>query len=349
MHLTEEEKACGGAAQECYTLMKQIQARECQDKDQEWDPERVDGAEAQRVGSAKRPVGHAMDGAEIRECSDGDDGSRTFQSACRHHCLTLSSLFAHETVQKDCTSERIWPHLWHLLYNLRCGDGFGCDSSFIKNHRCCRSISKNRNWHQVLEHLTSRLNQKAGMSAKRISRQQAWQNLAASAAEKILKVDESQVPKMLSARMIVLVVTPSKPSAWRVGLVMSVWFTSGKKTKLTHQPVPMDRVRTIRVCLMRPKDGAQEGIFEADQTSLAVTMSPYRIAITLKTEFMTPSAESFICKLTEKSLLAVQNAHNLSWNKTLLRDDPRPCVTVWASFALQEGTRTQKSRQGPEG
>ena len=265
-----------------------------------------------------------------------------------HACVCLSDLFSKAMFDEpeEASEETVWANLHRLLVNLRVGDGLGCDSSLIKSHRSCRKLSHGRNWHQSLEHLRRVMNLKSGLSAHRTSRTAAWKTLSATAMKKHFGLDESRVPHTLSCGNVVLVLSPTKPVAWRVGVLLSLWYMRGKKARPSHLPVSIDKVKTIRVALMRPVQGLDEGRFIVDQDSDAVSCAPFRIATMLTCLEKRPSHESFECSLSDESLEIVQQAHKLHWPKHLLHDDPRPCATF---LGPSSPARSPKKPSGSSG
>ena len=271
----------------------------------------------------------------------------------QHTCVCLSQLFSKAAFQDDGVEVDVWPYLHRLLVNLRAGipgKGGGCDASFIKSHQNCRRVSGKLNWHQVLEHLRRQMNLRTGLPAHRVSRSEAWKTVAASSLKKHLGLDERSMPQLLASQDVVLLQAPVKPPSWQVGLVMSLWYQRGKKVRPCHLPLAIERVRTIRVVLMKPVPGMDEGMFQADHTCMAVTCSPLRIAAMLNCDEKDPSAESFRCSLSDSSLKAVQSAHKLIWPKNLYSDEAAPCTTFAppSPFRSPKTAKTSKMKKDQE-
>lgn len=289
------------------------------------------------------------------EVSDvhGDSHCQRTAQKSKHNCLTLSDLMGRASFQQALESKEFFDKLWHLVLNLRTGTGQkdGADCHLIRNHEACRRISAKRNWQQTLEHLSKILNWRTGLSAHRQSRAEAWKNVAAAGAKKFLKMDASDLPDVLRSGQVVLFISPLKPCEWKVGLVLSIWYTRGKKTLPTQMPMPFDKVRSVRICGMRPNESEAEGAFVADDSSLAVTCSPLRIAVVLRCDMQNPTADAFTCRLSSVSLQAVQAAHLMTWPKLLLTDDPMPCATFKMgspSPKKKAGVKEPKDPKDPE-
>ena len=349
-----EDKVCGHgdakrikfgkADQECYELIKQIQAQELQGGDTFDAQPRKDGADSISFQCEAMP--QDLDKEDVEKClraDDGEDGCDgcNFQVGCAGH--SLHDLLAHPSLQEDKKSNRIWLHLWRLLLRLRADNGEGCDASLIKNHRACRHSSGKSNWHQQAEHACRMLNTQSGLSANRVSRMQAWKTVAASNISKVLGMSESDLPQTMHSGAVVLVLTPILPHSWRVATVLSVWMIAGKKTKLTHLPIPVDKVASIRVALMDPVKKEKEGTFMADSLSPATIVPPFRIACELQCESMSVTSQAFQCVLTPESLNAAQRAHLIKqWPKALL-DEQANSVPV--RTAADPGTPRKRKAQ----
>ena len=363
-----------GASKECYKLLKQLQAREVEERIRDTDDtggvDSADSVEAHRNSKSSK----SLDDEHVREClvtdasADVDamlpnlddipeatlpKNAHDPKVSCASKVSDTRSLFAlfqHPTVREDAKNKRLWVHLWKLLVRLRADDGQGCDSSFIKSHRTCRWISQNRHWHQQAEHCCRIVNQQSGLSASRTSRVQAWKSCAASAAKKVLTMEESKLPEVLSAGQVVLLLVPLKQQAWRVALVLSVWTIAGKKVKATHLPVPVPKAHSIRVALMDPLPDHPEGTFQADDSSLALVTSPFRIAVVLDCIDKAPSVNNFMCRLTHESLEAAQRAHLIKqWPKSLLGEVEKdskilPAKTSAMAMSPPHARRTKQSK-----
>ena len=355
-----------GASKECYKLLKQLQAREVED---------MIGDNDDSVDPVEVPCNpKSLDEKHVRDCiltdASGDvdamlpnleeipeatipknaDGPKVSCASKVSDTRSLFTLFQHPAVHEDAKNNRLWVHLWKLLVRLRADDGQGCNAAFVKSHRTCRWISQNRNWHQQAEHCCRIVNQQSGLSASRTSRVQAWKSCAASAAKKVLTMEESKLPEVLSAGMVVLLLVPLKQQAWRVALVLSVWTIAGKKVKATHLPVPMPKAHSIRVALMDPIPDHPEGTFKADESSLALVTSPFRIAVVLDCIEKAPSVSNFTCRLTGESLEAAQKAHLIKhWPKSLLGEvekDSNILPAKTSAMAMSPNARPTKKSKG---
>ena len=380
----EPERELTGSGQQCFDLLKQIQASQTE-ADPDWESGRVSNFESLRLGAATRSAAEGLDLDDLKACVVDDPTEEHEERQARfgqfkifnsvfvflvqgtlyfsicspvcqakrprleheHQCVCLSDLFNKGAFADDAVDAQkdAFAYLHALVVNLRVGNGYGCDARFIKNHKNCRSIAGKRNWHQILEHIRKRMNDRSGLSAHRVSRTEAWKTVASSMAQKILSMPSDLVPNTLSCGTVVLVLSTTKPQTWHVGVVFSIWYMCGKKHKPTHLPTSVERIRTVRVCLLRPKKGYDEGCFFGDARSIAMTCSPVRIAVTLPCETIEPSPESFVVTLTDDALQAVQNAHKISWPKGLCQDDAVPCST----FPMSPPKKASKTSTGIAG
>lgn len=345
----EEDEKLTGAARQCYDLLQRIkhgqtdlnQAFESTDgtvtgddapnqKDQkvEWSVDDVDDAHALQLGTSLQPGKPVPDLQEVREACEAADaaesgpGNEQPAKPGQIHFQTLSQLLSKASIQQDLSSKRLWGHLWRLCVFLRCGAG--CDGSFIKNHQACRFLSKTKlDWYQMALRACSLVNSERGAPANRISRMQAWKAASASCLNKVFDLPDEKLPECMSSGMVVLLLSPIKPFAWRVALILTVWTCCGKgknaKNKPTHLPVPIPRVHAVRAVLMEPEPKA-EGWFKAESINPAIVCSHFRVAMTLQDEKVERTIDYFKCKLTPISLEVVQKAHMIkSWPKELLQ------------------------------
>eukprot|EP00438_Fugacium_kawagutii_P027779 Skav220634 [mRNA] locus=scaffold112:439052:442517:- [translate_table: standard] len=373
----KKKQVLKGADKECFSILKQIQAREAEEKEGEHREKRMmkslgaDAEEALRLGTttpATRKV-HLLDESDMQAGWNADDGvpeaseDRSADMANRDAntlprlpktgvstTRSLYTLFQHPTVQEDMKAtngSNVWMHLWRLLVRLRADDGQGCDARFLKNHRNCRWMSQRLNWHQQGEHACALLNAQSGLSANRTSRAAAWKAVAASAAQKILNVDESKLPVSLCSGIAVLFLAPLKQPCWRVALVLSCWTLAGKKVKPSHLPVPMNRVHSVRVVLMDPAQNRPEGTFRADERCIVTVSSPFRVALYLDCCETTAAPTHFECRLTQECLEAVQKAHLLTkWPKNLLEEVAKDANIAPAKTSTAASPKKPKSTKG---
>ena len=334
-----------GASRECFKVLSSIKETQEEDVHQEtldWSVAKA-YPQACEHSSGKVP----LDREDMRELVATDDCGCHSESGTQQplggtkNAKTLAQLIEKMGGQ---AIERWFGHLWRLLLNLRAG-AVGCDGSIIRSHRTCRAKSGKMNWHQQAEHACKLLNAARGITATRTSRVAAWKALTQSTVNKILHLKDHELPPVISSGMVVLVLAPLHPPAWRVGLILTQWTACGKKAKLTHLPVPNERLHSVRVALMYPADGQPEGMFEASQKSVAVVCTSFRIALVLKDVKVERSPDGFLCQLNEGSLHAVQNAHLIkAWPKSLLQsvtEGVQPCKTS----TTQQSTPKKRKRR----
>lgn len=338
---------------ECFALLKQLQARESQDMD-DWEASKQCNFDVTTLGalkSAGAKVCADLDRAELKECTTADDGIADQPMKYPYSCLCLSDLLDRPEVLQSMKDQRFFTHVWHFWVNLRAHPSGGCDRRLIKNHRACRRVSSKLNWHQMLTHASKLINSEHGMSASRVSRSAAWKMVSASMFEK-LQLDPSLQPTLLAAGSIVLMLSPSKPHCWSVGLVTSLWHVGAKKkSKPTHLPIPLSKARSLRACLMTPVAKTPEDpqdCFEATSRSLMVTCSVLRVAAVLTCEKSTPHLDGLQCQLTPTSLLAVQLARKISWPKILQQDDPTPCQTFQSKASVFQASPKKKAQDAKD-
>lgn len=343
-----------GAGKECYDMLKQIQAREIRQSQ-----ENQEASSVLHPETSANPKRKVLDEADLHTCLGSDDvdvdgavgasdskgqsdpieskkGWSHSSQKLDQGTLQTKSLFEllnHPSAKEDSQSDRIWVHLWRLTLRLRANEGKGCDSSYIKNHKTCRWLSGKMNWHQQAEHACKLLNLESGLSANRISRMQAWKATASTAATKILQVPESRLPTVLASGHVVLALCPIKPQAWRVALVLSCWTLAGRAVKLTHLPVPMEKLHSVRLAFMEPEPEKPEGAFVVDSRSIALSVPAFMVALLLECSQQFPAHNSWSCVLDPQCLSAVQKAHLITkWPKTLTQicEDANPVRTNFA-------------------
>lgn len=83
-------------------------------------------------------------------------------------------------------------------------------------------------------------------------------------------------------------------------------------------PVPIEGVHSFRAVLLTPKPGAEEGVFFANEKHDAVVCKPEQVGVQLQTLDVKAFVEEMQIKLSDLSLQAVQNAHELKcWPASL--------------------------------
>ena len=329
-----------------FNLLKKIQAQQSHEPDL-WKAHQVDQVQALEIGGATAHPPLRLDSDEVKACAQADPMACAGEEASAsfvHKYVTLGDVLGTTPMKLALKNGTFWEWLWQLLVNLRAGGGKGegCDSSFIRNHQTCRQISKKCGWHQTLEHLCKHMNLKNGMPAHRVSRAEAWKNVAASQAKKILKLDDNSLPEVVRSGHVVLFIVPSKPVQWRVGLIMSCWYTRGKKAVPTHLPMQIEKLKVLRICIMQPDPEREEGWFKADSLSKAVVVTPFRVAVQLKCDDEVPGPDCFRCLLAPQSLQATQNAHQLAWPRHLLQDDAKACKTFGSPSPKKKSKQAAK-------
>ena len=110
----------------------------------------------------------------------------------------------------------------------------------------------------------------------------------------------------------------------------------------------------MRLALMDPMKDRPEGTFKADEHSIALLSSPYRVAMILDCMAgSTCKSTHFECRLTEECLEAVQKAHLIKqWPKALMEQVEKDgkagkvgAAKTSASSAMSPKAKTKSSRR----
>ena len=89
----------------------------------------------------------------------------------------------------------------------------------------------------------------------------------------------------------------------------SCCYRTARGSKMTHLPLPAENVAAARVVLMSPREDKPEGTFAADARCQTMVLPGFRMVLTLQVEEMARGIDGINCRLTPKSLEAVQRAH----------------------------------------
>ena len=314
---------------ECFQLLAQLRAREVADARPWGEDTGMDDAAASRLGGSAPPP-PSLDVECWTEITRTDDAlpssSSDSSSGCNtrntHHVLTLSTALKqtrvgsiNHTTLEQCSDLKGW--LWVLVRNLRSQ----ADKALIPNLARARKPAKALNWHQQCEREAALIRQQIGAPAKRCSRAAAWRAIAASLRDACSESDAKEVHELASA-MVVLAMAPNSQQ-WRVGLVLSVWRRTARGSRMTHMSLPMENVSSARVVLMNPVPEKPEGSFAANDHSEAIVLPAFRMPLTLQCEEMLRGSDGLQCRLTAKSLQAVQRAHECThWPEKLQKGTP---------------------------
>ena len=305
-----------GADQECFALLKQIQAREEADRitledivagKSSVDVPEVHDHEVQRLG-CKAPPLKPLDKSsweELRSGTPSTDASDAMHVA--HDVVTLAAAFNKVRVGREelpCLDPAL-EALWCLLVKLRTG----CDEHLLPCPEKIRLTKANLNWFNIAQKQAAVLRAIIGLPAKRTSRAAAWRNLAAG-LKKDCEWSEDSV-EVASGQVVLYV--PPRTTTWRVGLVMTVWRYTAKKQQRTGarpvtMPIPLDVARYIRVCEMTPFR-EEEGLWRCKAQNPAVVCDVNRVGLFLQTSEIQPHMDGLQARLTEKSMNAVRKAH----------------------------------------
>ena len=229
-----------GGDRECFSLLKQLQAREQLHEHEAPDaPDaRVDSMDDQ---AALRSVGSKIhqNVSQIIKVPDEDllfENSGSLQVQANEaekiekaalddldaitngaKAYTLHELLQHCKGVVATSIDTLWPHLWQFLVTLR-----GCDRHVLPGPKNFRRKGKKWNWHQMLEHEAAKIRQQTASSAKRTSRIAAWMNLASSMSKNVSK-GKLEPPQKLSAGTFVLALpmaAKGKRPTWQVACIM---------------------------------------------------------------------------------------------------------------------------------